>query len=133
MATQADYQSLRDDLDVSRDLLTDPMAERVYLDSAKQYVTTRTIYTGARLIAIRRLIVKASKLTKYKQNNSEEDPTSIVKALKDLYDIWKDEHKAAIEQDDQDAEDAMSTVRFGKPALKPQRVIQVPYEPLNYR
>lgn len=133
MATLTDYQSLRDDLDVSRDLLTDPMAKRVYDDAAIQYLTARTIYAGARVIAIRRLLVKAVKLTKYRQNNTDEDPTSIRAGLKDLYSIWQDELKAAFEADVVESLEGSSTVRFGKPSLKPRSIIQVPYEPTKYR
>jgi hypothetical protein len=136
MATGPEYQSLRDDLDVSRKFFPDPSAKRVFDDAEAQYTTVRTIYAGARVIAIRRLLMKAAKLTKYTQNNSQEDPTTIAKALEKLLDIWL----AALEQakKDDEAEEneviqGQSVVRFGKTAIKPARTLEMPYERFNYR
>lgn len=123
MATELEWQQLRDDTGHSVTTLPAPQAEAIFVQAATQYGVGAS-YAGARVVAILQLLGSSSKLHDYVQNNSSESASQVFKNLTTLLGIWKGELADAIAA--QTEANRPSAARFGRTTRKPARLKEHP-------
>ena len=124
MATATDYQRLRADVGASVDALGDIEAGEIFDEAGESYGATGTIKAETRVIAVQRIMASAAKLTTYRQNNTQENLSDVMKNLKVLLDYWTDQRDAAYAIETRTA--SRGAARFGGKRITPTRVKEYP-------
>jgi hypothetical protein len=107
MATEAERDALRADIDAPT--LKDEDADAILADAATQYSDPAAAHAGARVIALRRLLAGAAKLTDYRVNASTESRGQVFRHLRDLLTTWQGELDAALAAGKQAGQQARRT------------------------
>lgn len=121
MATELERERLRADIGANATSLPDEDADAIFVEAGEVYSdgTSATAYT--RVLAIRRLLASAARLTDYTQNASQEKQSQVFSHLKQLLVFWQDELDAAV------AGAATSgAARFGGQRRSPKRIQEYP-------
>lgn len=121
MATTTQRNRLRNDIGADEATLSDTEADAIFTEAGESYtdVPAQTAYT--RVIAIRRLLASAAKLTTYQQNQSSEKLSDVFTHLKQLLAFWQGQVDTAVI-----ASSTTSTARFGGVRSKPSRIKEYP-------
>lgn len=119
MATATERQRLRDDIGANSSALSDSDADEIFVEAGETYTDTASATVYTRVIAIRRLLASASRLTSYKQNESSESLSDVFKHLQELLKHWSGEVDEAIRANS-------GAARFGSVRRKPVRVREYP-------
>lgn len=104
------YARLRRDVGANSDVLTDPMAEALFDESAEFYpsdTSKMTAYT--RVLALRGIMASSALLGKYAQNQHQEDFTKVFDNLSKLLAYWE----AEVEKAADPIEETVSPFFFG--------------------
>jgi hypothetical protein len=89
MATISQIKRLRADLGANETSLPTSEANDIFDEAGESYTAAAGINAYARVIAIRRLMASAAKLTTYRQNQSSENASDVFKHLKELLTLWE--------------------------------------------
>lgn len=117
-ATTTEKTRFRRKLDGNATSLPDDYIDAVFDEAEEDYAgyDRAVIVKHALVLGVDDLIVKASKLTDYDQNQSSEKRSQIVKALRELRKSFVADREQAIIDTEQ-----QTGVRFGKMKRKPTR------------
>lgn len=125
MATVTDYNRLRADVGASLAALGDTEAADIYSEAGETYTSAAGIKAATRVIAIQRILASSTRLTTYRQNNSQENLSDVSKALTGLLEYWAGKQKEAGAIEIADASTGAAV--FGALRSKPRRVEEYPY------
>lgn len=121
MATETQRKRLRSDIGANSASLPDGEVDDIFTEAGESYTGTAVIKAYTRVIAIRRLLANAAKLTDYTQNASQEKQSQVFKHLKDLLGYWESETATAVSN-----ATTNGAARFGGLRRKPKRLKEFP-------
>ena len=121
MATETKRSRLRDDIGADSTSLPDVAADAIFTEAEETYTDANSITAYTRVLAIRRLMANAAKLTDYTQNESQEKQSQIFAQLKQLLAFWQSELDSAVA-----AASTIGAARFGGLRRKPKAVKEYP-------
>ena len=126
MATDLDYDRLRQDIGADSESLSDNDAAAIFVEAGEEYSTTATIKAATRVIALTRLRAQAAKLNDYTQDTTTEKMSQVFDHLGKLLEEWQGKLDAALAA----AAKASSggAARFGGKRIIPSRVREWPGE-----
>lgn len=121
MATIADYNQLRDDLDLTEATLNNTKAQEVFDRAAAEYPNNAAAADKhARVIVLDQMLMTASKRNSYKRNQATENLKEIVDNLEKRRDEW------IAKRDLANNTTAGGKARFGRTRRKPTKVREYP-------
>lgn len=120
MATAAQRDRLRRDVDASETTLPDEEADDLFVEAGESYTDAASITAYTRILFFQSLLASSAKMNDYRQNESEEKAGQIFAKVERLLALWQGNLTAA------EGLAAGSTARFGKTLYKPQRVKEYP-------
>lgn len=120
MATAAQRDRLRRDVDASETTLPDEEADDLFVEAGESYTDAASIAAYTRILFLQSLLASSAKMNDYRQNESEEKAGQIFAKVERLLALWQGNLTAA------ERLAAGSTARFGKTLYKPQRVKEYP-------
>ena len=121
MATETQRVRLRSDIGATVTSLPDDDADDIFTEAGEKYTDADSITAYTRVLAIRRLMANAAKLTEYTQNESQEKQSQVFAQLKQLLAFWLGELDTAVA-----AASTVGAARFGGMRRKPKRVREYP-------
>ena len=121
MATETQRTRLRSDIGADSTSLPDATADDIFTEAGEKYTDADSITAYTRVLAIRRLMANAAKLTDYTQNESQEKQSQIFTNLQKLLAFWLGELDTAVA-----AASTVGAARFGGMRRKPKRVREYP-------
>lgn len=121
MATETERARLRSDIGADSTSLPDATADALFVEAGEMYTEAGPIAAYTRVLAIRRLMANAARLTDYTQNESQEKQSQIFAQLKQLLAFWQGELDDAIA-----AASTVGAARFGGLRRKPKAVKEWP-------
>lgn len=121
MATETQRSRLRDDIGADSTSLPDAAADAIFTEAEEVYTDATSLTAYTRVLAIRRLMANAARLTDYTQNESQEKQSQIFAQLKQLLAFWQGELDAAVA-----AASTIGAARFGGLRRKPARIKEYP-------
>ena len=121
MATETERARLRSDIGADSTSLPDATADALFVEAGEMYTEAGPIAAYTRVLAIRRLMANAAKLTDYTQNESQEKQSQVFSQLKQLLTFWQSQLDAAIA-----AASTVGAARFGGLRRKPKAVREWP-------
>jgi hypothetical protein len=121
MASEAQKAALRADTGTDETSLPDDEIDTIYTDSETLYTAAASIDAHARVVVFRRLMAQAAARTTYKQNQSQENLSDLLKNYHTMVKFWQDELATA----EVDAA-ALGAVRIGNQKRVPSRYKEFP-------
>ena len=121
MATETQRSRLRSDIGADSTSLPDVDADAIFTEAEEVYTDANSITAYTRVLAIRRMMANAAKLTDYTQNESQEKQSQIFGQLQKLLAFWQGELDTAVS-----AASAIGAARFGGLRRKPKRIKEYP-------
>lgn len=125
MATDLDYERLRQDIGANRLALTDNDADSIFIEAAEEYTGAASIKAQARVIAISRLLASSAKLNDYTQDTTTEKLSQVFDHLQEMLKQWQARLADAVSAETRANGGA---ARFGGRRTKPARVKEWPEE-----
>jgi hypothetical protein len=119
MATELERERLRKDIGADENSLTNTDADEIFTEAGEEYAAAGQIKAATRVIAIKRLMANAAKLTTYRQNESTENLSDVFKHLEKLLAQWEKELGASTAA-------GQSSARFGRPRRIPRHIAEFP-------
>ena len=126
MATDLDYDRLRQDIGADSESLSDNDAAAIFVEAGEEYSTTVTIKAATRVIALTRLRAQAAKLNDYTQDTTTEKMSQVFDHLGNLLEEWQGKLSDAIKSDAKAR--SGGAARFGGKRTIPSRVQEWPGE-----
>lgn len=121
MATVAQHDAVRYDLDIDSDIMGDDEIDTLYDRATARYGgNDNAIDAHARVLAIGRLLSGASRRTDYIQNQSAEKLSKIFEQLLKLREVFRQDLTEAV------ANSADGEVMYGGLRRKPSRLVEIP-------
>lgn len=121
MATETQRTRLRSDIGATITSLPDDAADDIFTEAEEMYTDATSITAYTRVLAIRRMMANAAKLTDYTQNESQEKQSQVFAQLKQLLAFWQSELDTAVA-----AASTIGAARFGGLRRKPKMVKEYP-------
>lgn len=124
MPASAEWKAaLRADTGTDSTSLTDAEIDDIYDAGVILYTDTASLEAYGRVIVFRRLMAQAASRTSYKQNQSTEELSDLIKHFKMMVDLWKAQLDEAVAA----AESALTgAFKMGRSKRVPSRLKEYP-------
>jgi hypothetical protein len=120
MATAAQRDRLRRDVDASETVLPDGLADDLFDEAGESYTDAASITAYTRIIFLQSLLASAAKMNDYRQNETEEKAGQIFAKVEKLLELWRGVLVDTV------AGASGSAARFGKTKYIPARIREYP-------